>query len=227
MAVVALGFVALALAPIAASRPDAAVVITSTGHVSRYAHVTWTLAPRWLPSLIVIASAPALGFDGSFLPDNVVDGNILAEGQTSYRSGIQLARGTYYVRVQAYAADFYAIEWSKTAVLKIAAPPRPAAPPPAVMLAIKEVRSGNRVTHVRIGQKVEIDADVTGPTQWRSDWSLHGRTCLVTKKRPRCTKLGSIRATVMPRNVVQGRFGGFAKLDGRIRARKSVPVIAG
>src|SRR5688572_3162940 len=81
----------------------------------RHAQVTWTLAPGWLPNVIYIAKSPAIGSDGSFFSENIVDAGILSEGQTSFLSSSQLNYGTYYVRVQAYASDFSAIEWSETA----------------------------------------------------------------------------------------------------------------
>jgi hypothetical protein len=217
----------LLLAATAGARTTANVVITSTGNVGGHAKVTWTLTPGWDPNVIVVARSPAVGSDGSFFSEYVVDAGILDSGQTMWLSSNALSPGTYYVRVQAYASDFSDIEWSATAVLRIAAPapppPAPPAAPPEVTIAILDLMNGRAITRAHIGQLVTIDVEAKGSLGSKSDWLLRGKTCVKTRVGERCSQTGLV-FNIASKHVIRHRLNTLARLDGKILARKSVPV---
>jgi len=216
----------LTLTPAAGARTQAGgVVITSATHQARHALVTWTLAPGWVPSVIAVSSSAAVASDGSFFQENIKDGGIPDSGQTRWLSASQLDYGTYYIRIQSHAEDFSAVEWSDTATLVI----EPLLP--TVKMRVFDVDGDILLSRVQIGNPVTIKTWWGGPIFATSEFSLKGQVCVVTKRAPRCSHVTPNRwnlywthATVSPANVVKRRFSAFARLNGQVLQRISVPV---
>jgi hypothetical protein len=109
----------------------APVIITSATAVDRHAKVTFSIPSGWTPNVIVIATTPDVGSDGTFFTENYADGGILNKGDTEFLSSTALQPGTYYVRIEAYQDDFLDMGWSETASLVVQAPPPPAPSQPS------------------------------------------------------------------------------------------------
>ena len=227
IALILLAFAALTIAGAAGARPqdgpvDGGIDITSATHQNRHALVTWRLAGGWVPDVISVSSSPVTGSDGSFFTENIVDGGILDAGQTRWLSAKQLDFGTYYVRVLSHTEDFSAVEWSETAPLAIERPPP--SPPPLPVVRLKMTNGNLRpVTRVHLGDLISVEAEATGSLLSTSSWALRGQTCLVTKSGQRCSQ-NVIDVTIVPKYIVKGQFSAFARIDGKILARKSLPL---
>jgi hypothetical protein len=135
-ALVAAAAVAAAIALPAAAGVRVAqqnVVIVRAESAGGHPSVAWQLAPGWCALVIELATNPAVGSDGSFFTENIIDGGALDTGQTSWLSSSASTKdpGSYYVHVEAYACDFSGgFEWSPVVKFDVTPPPPPPPPPP-------------------------------------------------------------------------------------------------
>lgn len=114
---------------------------------------------------------------------------------------------------------------SYTAVVSTAAPP-------TVKMRVFDLDGDILLARVHLGDPVRIKTWVRGPILATSEFSLRGQVCVVTKRAPRCSHPTPTRrnfpystdATVSPATVVKGRFNAFARLNGQVLQRISVPV---
>jgi len=114
---------------------------------------------------------------------------------------------------------------SYTAVVSTAAPP-------TVKMLVFDVDGDVLLARVNMGNPVVIKTWVRGPILATSEFSLRGQLCVVTKRAPRCSHPTPARrnlpywthATVSLATVVKGRFSAFARLNGQVLQRISVPV---
>jgi hypothetical protein len=130
-----LGVIACSLvlaSPALAASPALVDVGQSGGHAS----ATWTLPAGEQSELIEVGSSTAVGSDGFFLDENVVDFGLVDAAATSWLSGTALAPGTYYVHVKGEDADQdpFSTDWSSILTLVVPDPSAPtttSTPPPA------------------------------------------------------------------------------------------------
>jgi hypothetical protein len=112
---------------------------------------------------------------------------------------------------------------SYTAVVSTAAPP-------TVKMRVFDLDGDILLARVHPGWPVVIKTWVRWPVLATSVFSL--QVCVLTKRVPRCSDPTPARrnfpystdATVSPATVVKGRFSAFARLNGRVLQRISVPV---
>jgi hypothetical protein len=224
--------VALASLSVASALAQSAnVVITRAEARDSRPSVTWTLAPGWCANLLAVARSPETGSDGSFLSENLIDGAVLDEHQTSWLSSSPALYhpGTYYVRVQGYQCDFGAgPEWSATATIVKAAPP----PPPTVSFVVKGWNGHNTTTgnlsRVKMGQRLFLA--LNGSRKEKLAMRESGRLCYRTKSGNACRPYGNAAIThatarVNKSIVVRGKVTISASYLGRTVATKMLEVV--
>jgi hypothetical protein len=213
------------------------VVITRAEAQGTHPSVGWTLAPGWCSNVLAVAKSPQTGSDGSFFSENVIDGAILDDNQTSWLSSSPSLDepGTYYVRVQAYQCDFLAgPEWSATAtIVKQPPPPPPPPPTPKVRFVVQgwngyDTTTGN-LSKVTIGQRLYVE--LKGSQSDRFAMRESGRLCFRTKAGNACTRYGNRAITyattrVTKNIVVRGRVVISATYEGQTVATKALKVVA-
>jgi hypothetical protein len=107
-----------------------------------------------------------------------------------------------------------------------------AAAPPTVKMRVFDLDGDILLARVHLGDPVRIKTWVRAPFLATSEFSLRGQVCVVTKRAPRCSHPTPARrnfpystdATVSAATVVKGRFSAFARLNGQVLQRISVPV---
>ncbi len=101
---------------------------------------------------------------------------------------------------------------------------RPASPSTARMRVL-DAESLRPVTAVRMGQKLRIQAILSGSATTRAAFVLRGKTCVRTAHSQRCTSLGKLFNVVVAKKLAAGaKLVVFATLDGKVLAKRSLVV---
>jgi hypothetical protein len=192
------------------------VVITRAEAQGGHPFVAWTLAPGWCSNVVLVAKSPQTGSDGSFFQENVIDGGILDDNQTSWLSSSASVStpGTYYVRVEAFACDFSAgPDWSSTATIVQQPPPPP--PPPPTPKGLLIVRGWNGyanttppLSKVFVGQRLSVEFKAT--TSAKFAMRASGQFCTLTKSGNFCRRYGDaalsqVTTRVTSNMVIRGK----------------------
>ncbi len=222
------------------------VVITRAEAQGTHPFVAWTLAPGWCSNVANVAKSPETGSDGSFFAENVIDGGVLDENQTSWLSSSPSVEnpGTYYVRVQAHACDFSAgPDWSATATIVKAPPPPPPPPPhpppppppptpPPTPKGVLVVRGWNGylnttppLSKVSLGQRITVELKGTTRSD-RFAMREDGLFCTLTKRGNSCRAYGNAALTyiatrVSANMVVRGKVRFSALYDNPVTHQKA------